>query len=434
MVVDDEPTQRRVLSKYLGAQGFDVHQAAAAEEALGALRSERADVVLTDVRLPGTDGVEMIRRARAEGLDAEFLVMTAYGTIDNAVEAMRAGAYDYLTKPLRLDALDAALARVTSTRPPCSDRDDPLADVGPAMRRVRDLIDRVAPSEATVLITGESGSGKEVVADRIQSRSRRSAAPFLRINCAALAESLLEAELFGHAEGAFTGAREARPGLFEAAEGGTVLLDEIGDISAAVQVRLLRVLQEREVTRVGERAPRPVDFRLLAATHRDLDELVREGRFREDLLFRLRVIEIGVPPLRDRIEDVPSLAKRLLLRIAQRHGMDPRPLAKDAVAALVAHTYPGNVRELEHRLERACVLGAGEEIHAGDLELVEGPEPAPPATTLTAAVEVLERDWIERALANTKGVRARAARELGIPERVLRYKLRKYDIRAERRK
>jgi len=435
LVVDDEPTQRSMLSEYLGEQGYDVAEASAAEEAIGTLRSRRADVVLTDVRLPGTDGVELIRRARAEGLAPEFLVMTAYGTIDNAVEAMRAGAYDYLTKPLRLDDLDRALARVGEGLPALAETADPFAGAGRTMQAVRAMIDKVAPSEATVLITGESGSGKEVVADCIQAGSRRASEPYIRVNCAALAENLLESELFGHAKGAFTGADEARAGIFEAASGGTVLLDEIGDISPAVQVRLLRVLQEREVTRVGERSPRPVDFRLLTATHRDLEQRARDGRFREDLLFRLRVIEIPVPPLRKRLEDVPALAHRLLQRIAERHGRSAPALSPSAVASLERHDYPGNVRELEHRLERALVLGAGPQIEPGDLELDAAPARSQGnPETLPAAVEELERNWITRALQESNGVRARAARTLGIPERVLRYKLRKYAIDAAGRK
>ncbi|MEM8885947.1 MAG: sigma-54 dependent transcriptional regulator [Planctomycetota bacterium] len=430
LVVDDERSQRELLAGHLREHGHTVREAVAAEEALGLLADQPTDLVLTDVRLPGTDGVEMIRRARSRGIDSEFLVMTAFGTIDNAVEAMRAGAYDYLTKPIRLDHLDSALVRVSGVRGDTVD--DPFADLGAAMRQVRTLADRVARSEATVLVQGESGVGKEVVARRIHARSRRHDGPFVACNCAALTESLLEAELFGHAAGAFTGATEARPGLFEAARGGTVLLDEIGDVSPAVQVRLLRVLQEREVIRIGEREPRPVDFRLLAATHRDLDAEVRAGRFREDLLYRLRVVELTVPPLRERREDMAPLAARFIQRHAQRHGVEPRPLSDDALAALHVQPFPGNVRELEHRIERGLVLAEGATIGRADLGLTE--EPRRVARSLPDAVEQLEREWIGRALDEHDGVRARAARALGIPERVLRYKLRKYGIDAERRK
>jgi two-component system response regulator HydG len=308
---------------------------------------------------------------------------------------------------------------------------DPFDGLGAAMQRVRAMVDRVAPTDATVLVTGESGSGKEIVAARLHERSRRAAGPLVRINCAALAESLLEAELFGYAKGAFTGADQARRGHFEAASGGTILLDEIGDVSPALQVRLLRVLQEREVTPLGTSRAVPVDFRLIAATHRDLDALVRAGRFREDLLYRLRVVEIAVPPLRDRVEEIPALAKRLLARHARRNRVAPRPLATDALAALSRHRWPGNVRELEHVLERALVLAAGDAITAADLpaEFTSTHAAASPAPrTLRDAGESLERAWIRRALRDAGGVRAQAARALGTPERVLRYKLRKYGL------
>jgi len=438
VVVDDEPTQRTMLSGYLAEAGHPVREASSGEEALRLLAARPADLVLTDLQLPGIDGVEMLRRARAAGSQADFLVMTAFGTIGNAVEAMRAGAYDYLTKPLRLDDLDQALSRIAERRALVDENrtlrrrlheeEDEFAGLGAAMSDVRDLIDRVAPFESTVLIRGESGSGKELVADRLHRKSRRAQGPLLKINCAALAETLLEAELFGHEKGAFTGAETARRGLFEAAGGGTLLLDEIGDIGAALQVRLLRVLQEREVLRVGARKAIPVDVRILAATHRDLEARAAEGKFREDLLYRLRVIEISVPPLRERPEDIPVLADRLLRRLAARNRLPPRPLGPRALAALAAYHFPGNVRELENLLERALILSKGQEIDRIDLPRAAEAADAGSARTLDEAVEALERAWIQRAMRECGGVRARAARQIGLPERVLRYKLRKYGL------
>ncbi len=438
LVVDDEPTQRRMLAEYLAEAGHPVREVPSGEEALRLLAARPADLVLTDLQLPGIDGVEMLRRARAAGSEADFLVMTAFGTIENAVEAMRAGAYDYLTKPLRLDDLDQAMLRIAEKRALVDENrtlrrrlheeEDDFAGLGEAMRAVCDMVDRVAPFESTVLIRGESGSGKELVADRLHRKSRRAEGPFLKINCAALAETLLEAELFGHEKGAFTGAETSRRGLFEAAGGGTLLLDEIGDISPGLQVRLLRVLQEREVLRVGARKAIPVDVRILAATHRDLEARAAEGKFREDLLYRLRVIEISVPPLRERPEDIPVLADRLLRRLAARNGLPPRPLSHPALAVLTAYPFPGNVRELENLLERALILSKGQQIDRIDLPKGADSQAQGGARTLDEAVEALERAWIQRAMVECGGVRARAARQIGLPERVLRYKLRKYGL------
>ncbi len=448
LVVDDEANQRRLLADYLTECGHAVQEAEAAEEALDVLADGALDAVLTDVCLPGADGVELIRRARADGTAIPFVVMTAFGSIDNAVDAMRAGARHYLTKPIRLDDLDATLAEIERdrdtpppvTNPPPSAAstapDDPFAGMGAAMQSVVQIMARVAPSDATVLIAGESGVGKEVVADRIHGLSKRAAQPFVKINCASLPEPLLESELFGHEKGAFTGANEARAGLFEAAHNGTIFLDEIGDISPALQVRLLRVLQEREVLRLGARQPIATNFRLLAATHRDLEKEVEAGRFRGDLLYRLRVIEIGVPPLRERPEDIGVLARILLARVATRNNVAPRPLSDGALAALTCHELPGNVRQLEHMLERALILGQGSELSRKDFPdltpRTEGEDALP--TTMREAVVALEKTWIRRALDEAGGVRAHAARRLGLPERVLRYKLAKYGMASERRK
>ncbi len=455
LLVDDEESQRHMLAEYLAERGHTVREAGAADEALGALRDHESDLVLTDLRLPGADGVELIRRARTQGVAAPFLVITAFGTLDNAVAAMRAGAHDYLTKPICLDDLDEALRRATAERTTRNDSKkskrtaipakvvsgeaaavaDPFEGLGEAMRRLRALIDRVAPAQANVLITGESGTGKEVVADLLHARSARADGPLIKINCAALPDQLLEAELFGHAKGAFTGAAQARRGHFESARGGTILLDEIGDVSPALQVRLLRVLQEREVTPLGTSRSVSIDVRVLAATHRDLDTLVEEGTFREDLLYRLRTVELHVPPLRERPEDIAVLGPRLLLRHAHRNRVARKPLSTGALAALTQYVWPGNVRELEHVLERALILAAGDEIVPTDLpSAISAVADDAPPRTLKEAVASLEKSWIRRAMRRADNVRARAARLLGIPERVLRYKLRKYGLDPNRRK
>ncbi|MEE8104453.1 MAG: sigma-54 dependent transcriptional regulator [Planctomycetota bacterium] len=454
LVVDDEPNQRKMLRDYLVEQGHRVREAGEAEEALRSLESGPTDLVLTDVRLPGADGVELVRRARKNGSDAAFLVMTAYGTVENAIEAMRAGAYDYLTKPIRLDDLDEALRRVrrkdadaphksdantpTAQNAPgkaaietsgVAEPEDPFEDLGPAMIKLRDLVDRVAKTDATVLIRGESGVGKEKIADRLHAKSHRARGPYLKINCAALPDPLLEAELFGHEKGAYTGADREREGLFAAANGGTLLLDEIGDMSKSLQVKLLRVLQEREVRPLGAREATPIDVRVVCATHRDLLARVSEGSFREDLYYRLNVVDLWVPPLRDRVEDIAPLTDRLLRHAADRNAVAHRSLSPDARTGLMTYAFPGNVRELANLLERALILAEGPEITVDDFPIaLRGGSGEAPARTLPGAVEALEKSWIRRALAETGGVRARAARKLGLPERVLRYKIRKYDL------
>lgn len=442
LVVDDEPNQRNMLAEYLEGQGHEVRVAADAESGLELLRARGADLVLSDLRLPRMDGIEFLRRARSAGRDAEFLVMTAFGSVENAVAAMRAGAYDYLTKPLRLDELDQVIVRVAEKRRLVIENrrlrkrlqeEDDFAGMGEAMRTVCEMVDRVASSEATVLITGETGTGKELIANRIHNASRRAKGPLLTINCAALPDGLLESELFGYEKGAFTGADGRRIGMFEAAGGGTLLLDEIGDISPGLQVRLLRVIQQREVMRLGSRKAVPVDVRILAATHRDLDALVKREDFRSDLLYRLRVIEIHVPPLRSRPEDIPVLVERLLHRHAARNGVPVRPLSNEAMSLLVRHPFPGNVRELENILERALILARGDRIESDDLPagLRDTAALEAPARTLTDAIAALEKSWIRRALQESDNVRARAARWLGIPDRVLRYKLKKYGIEPQ---
>jgi two-component system NtrC family response regulator len=442
LVVDDEPAQRELLSGFLVKRGFDVVTADDGAEAIARFRREPVDLVLTDQKMPGLSGLELLDAVRAIDPDVAVLLVTAHGTIDAAVSAMKHGAVDYLTKPLDLDEL---LRRVEHARDRrrlvCENRElraalaerhrvaGIIAESG-AMQEVLSVVQRVAPSDATVLVRGESGTGKELIAQAIHHASPRAGGPLVRVNCAALPESLLESELFGHEKGAFTGATVLRRGRFELAHGGTLFLDEIGDVPLHLQVKLLRVLQEREIDRVGSSHPVAVDVRLIAATHRDLETLVRQGRFRDDLYYRVNVVTVTLPPLRERREDIPRLLEHFLDRYGRRNGKAVRGFTRDAWELLLRYDYPGNVRELENLVERGVVLTRDDVIGAADLPLSMAPAEKSVAAdaSLPAAVEGLERRLIRDALAETGGVQTKAAEALGISERMLRYKLRKYGL------
>ncbi len=448
LIVDDDPGLRRSLSLLLDAEGYQV--VADGEPARGLERAlqESFDIILCDVRMPEIDGLTFLRRFREAGGRALLIMMSAYGGEDAAIEAMKEGAYDYVPKPFKSDellltlrkaeererlrgrvaTLEAELARWTGT--------DLVAD-SPAMRKVMDLATRVAPHTTTVLITGESGTGKEVLARSVHRMSPRRDGPFVAVNCGAIPENLLESELFGHAKGAFTGATADKPGLFEEAHGGTLLLDEVGELPAALQVKLLRALQEGEIRRVGESAARKVDARLLAATARDLEAEVREGRFREDLLYRLNVVNIHIPPLRTRPEDLDGLVAALLARVSAKSGREGRITAA-ALEAIRVRAWPGNVRELENALERAAVLSSDGVIGPEAFEGVGAPMRAPAGPRATAgsatppdlktAVRQAERDAIEASLSATGGNRKEAASLLGVSLRTLFYKLKDLGI------
>ena len=442
LVVDDEPAQRELVSGFLARHAFEVTTARDGAEALERFRSEPADLILTDQKMPGLSGLELLAAARAVTPEVAVIVMTAYGTIEDAVAAIKAGATDYLTKPLNLDELLHRIGQVRDRqrllgenrelRAALQERHRVEGVIGESgrMQEVLSLVRRVAASDATVLIRGESGTGKELIAKAIHYASRRAAGPLVRVNCAALPETLLEPELFGHEKGAFTGAQAARRGRFELAHGGSLFLDEIGDLPLHLQVKLLRVLQEREIERVGSSRPIPVDVRLLAATHRDLEALVKAGTFRDDLYYRINVVTLAVPPLRERREDIPLLLDHFLVKFARANGKTIRGFTREARDTLLRYDYPGNVRELENLMERAVVLTRDEVIGLADLPLsVRETEPeSGEATGLPAAVEGLERRMIRDALAYADGVQTRAAEALGISERVLRYKLRKYGL------
>ncbi|MFQ5848173.1 MAG: sigma-54-dependent transcriptional regulator [Candidatus Methylomirabilales bacterium] len=444
LVVDDEPAQLELVSGFLAKRGYDVSLASNGEEALQRFKREPFDLVLTDQKMPGFSGRELTEAVRRAHPEVPVIVMTAYGTIETAVAAIQAGAVDYLTKPLNLDELLHRVQRIQERqrlltenrelREALQERHRVEGIIGNSgrMQEVLSMVRRVAPSDATVLIRGESGTGKELIAKAIHYASPRAPGPLVRVNCAALPESLMESELFGHEKGAFTGAVAARKGRFELADGGSLFLDEIGDLPPHLQVKLLRVLQEREIERVGSSRPIAVNVRVLAATHRDLEALIHDGRFREDLFYRINVVTISVPPLEERREDLPPLIDHFLRTFATKNGKTIRGLTREAREALLRYDYPGNVRELENMIERAVVLTRDEVIDLSDLPL-SLPEPGEHGEEggLTAAVEGLERRMIRDALAKAGGTQTRAAELLGISERVLRYKLKKYGLSAD---
>jgi DNA-binding NtrC family response regulator len=449
LLVEDDPAQREPLARFLVGLGHDVATASSLADARTRLERGGVDVVVCDLRLPDGDGLALLRWSRARHPLADFLVVTAHGSVETAVDAMRDGAHDFLTKPVDLALLEQRLARLLERRRlahevrTLTERARERIDVAgivaesAAMQQVLATVRRVAPTDSTVLVTGESGTGKELIAELLHRASPRRDGPFVRVNCGALAETLLETEMFGHVRGAFTGADRDKPGLFVEAGGGTILLDEIGEVSPAMQVKLLRVLQEREVLPVGGTRPLRIDVRVVAATNRDLAREVRAGRFRRDLLFRLNAIEVRIPPLSERREDTAALVPILLRRCAEELGVAPKRLSREAHDALLAHPFPGNVRELQNVLYRASVLCPGDVISAADLA---GPlddadadaavPEASPDRPLADVLAQIERRAMERALARHGGVQARAARSLGMHPRVFRYKARQYGLAA----
>jgi two-component system response regulator HydG len=444
LVVDDELGVRQFLEEALMGKGFAVATRPSAPEALGALAVEDFDAVVTDVRMPVQDGFELCQRIAEIRPDLPVVVITAFGNMEAAVSAIRAGAYDFITKPFDIELLTLTLARAvrhgalraevkrlrTATGP--AEGFEGLLGSSPPMRALQDLIERVAGSDSSVLVTGESGTGKELVARAIHQRSPRRDRPFVAINCAALPETLLEAELFGHARGAFTDAKGARPGLFVSADGGTLFLDEIGDLPLGLQPKLLRALQERRARPVGGEAEVSFDARIVAATNQDLAALVAQKRFREDLYYRLDVVPLTVPPLRERSEDILLLAQRFIERFAARAGKPIRGMSATAAEKLLGYDWPGNVRELQNWAERAVTLGLFDEIGVDDLpEKIRDHPPAParadggPPLTL----EEVERRHVLSVLRSTGGNRTATARALGLDRTTLWRKLERYGVR-----
>jgi len=446
LVVDDEPPQLELIGGFLKKQGFEVALAESGERALQRFRQESFDLVLTDQRMPNLSGLDLVKAVRAVNPETAVIIMTAYGSIETAVDAIKAGATDYLTKPLNLDDLLHRIEKVREHQRLLSENRDLREElrerhriegiIGESgrMLEVFSLVRRVASSEATVLIRGESGTGKELIAKAIHYASPRASGPLVKVNCAALPETLLESELFGHVKGAFTGALANRKGRFEVASGGTIFLDEIGDLPAHLQAKLLRVLQEREFERVGSSQPIPVDVRILAATHRDLEGLLKSGQFRDDFYYRLNVVTIVLPPLRERRQDLPLLMDHMLRVFAEKNGKKIQGFTPEAREALLRYDYPGNIRELENIIERASVITRNDVIGRADLPIsIQEPEAEDNSnnTDLSVVVERLERRLIKEALARSGGVQTRAAEHLGITERNLRYKLKKYGFQGD---
>src|SRR4051812_32820105 len=441
LVVDDEVNARTVLAELLRGEGFDVEMAADAFKAIGKYESFAPHVVLTDIRMPGMDGIELVKKLKGHEDPCDVIVMTAFGAVETAVEAMRAGASDYLTKPLNFDELLVVLDKVFETshlrrearqlRARIRDRVAPGNIIGdaPVMQRVFEVVDQVAPSKATVLITGESGTGKELVANAIHQKSPRVNGPFIKLHCAALAESLLESELFGHEKGSFTGAVTRKDGRFSLADGGTLFLDEIGEISPSIQVKLLRFLQEHEFERVGGTQTIRVDVRVIAATNRNLPEEVAKGRFREDLFYRLNVVALELPPLRQRRGDIPALAKFFLGRYAQENAKTLEGFAPEAMELLMAYDWPGNVRELENAVERSVVLPSGPMIEPRPLPPNVRPRVTPAGMPIIpgATLRDLERYAILETLKATGGSTSKGAQMLGVSVRTIQYPLHQYN-------
>ncbi len=427
LIADDDDDIRDILKDTLSSLGARIITAADGQECLNRAETDALDLILLDIEMPLRSGLEVLKELRRQGSDVTIIMITAYGTIERAVEAMKQGAYDFITKPFDLDHIALTVEKALERERFKRNLENLAADAGERYRLIGGISDKMrdaiavakksAASRSTVLLLGESGTGKEVFARAIHQWSERRGEPFVAINCVGLGKDLLESELFGHERGAFTGAHQLKKGKMELAHGGTVFLDEVGDVSAELQTKLLRFLQEREFERVGGTQPISVDVRIIAATNRDLSIAMRDGRFREDLYYRLNVIPISLPPLRERIEDIPILAQYFVQRFAAETKKAFSEVTADAEAKLVAYRWPGNVRELANVIERAAVLGHGPEITGDDLPLrIAATDEVSPAGALSYrhAVDAARAEVIKKALAHTKGNRAAAARVLGM--------------------
>ncbi len=461
LIVDDESSMRRILASNLRQEQHQIWEAGGVEEARRALLANTFDVVFTDQKMPDGEGLTVLAAAREADSAVSVVLLTAVATIELAVESMRQGAFDFLTKPFQPEVVRAAARRAAEHTQllrenvllkhtvVCLEGTSEIHGQSPAMESVRDKIARVATTSATVLITGETGTGKELVARAIHRNSQRASKPFIPVNCAAFTETLLESELFGHEKGAFTGADRARQGLFEAADQGTLFLDEAGEMSLAAQAKLLRVLTDGQVLRVGSTKTRPVDVRVLVATHRDLKKRAQEGSFREDLYYRLAVVPIHIPALRERSEDIPELCNVFCRQVAMELAVPPRSISAEAMEGLTRYSFPGNLRELRNVIERAYILSCNEELGVEDLPIAQGDatvrasgngRPASMAAAaaaaagnsfdLTGLLEQTEKELILKTLAATGGAQAEAARRMGLSRSALGYKLNKYGIKG----
>ncbi|MFH1952145.1 MAG: sigma-54 dependent transcriptional regulator [Pseudomonadota bacterium] len=438
LVVDDEKPMRESLKDWLREDGYEVGLAAGGMDAIDMAMKNGWEVILLDLKMPGMDGLETLRKLKEVRPDAEILMMTAYATVDTAVQAMKEGAFDYLVKPFDPEEVQIQIQKIVSHKELLLEnillrkkleekyQYDEIIGKSDTMQALFELIARVAPTDSTVLITGESGTGKELIARAIHANSQRCYMPFIAVSCGALPESLLESELFGFEKGAFTGAENMRKGRFEMAHQGTLFLDEIGDISLKTQIDLLRVLQQKEFTRLGGEVSISADVRILSATHRDLQKAISENRFREDLFYRLNVISIHVPPLRERQEDIPLLAKAFIRKYGTGMGKEGAPITPPALRLLMQYDWPGNVRELENVIERALVIGRGKEIAAEDLPFTSHDRRY---KEFPKSLRMMEKLHIERILREDNWNISRAARDLDIDRQTLYNKIEKYGIK-----
>jgi DNA-binding NtrC family response regulator len=444
LVVEDEEKLRRVIELQLTSAGFDVDKAATAEEGLRVV--DRADLVLSDLKLPGMDGVAFLENIRRQNAQVPVIMMTAFGSVETAVGAMKAGATDFLLKPFSLDHLMQVIGKALEMRALREENRQLKEELGrryeydniigrsPAMQEIFATIERVAPSRATVLLAGESGVGKDLIARAIHFHSPRRDRPLVKINCTAIPENLMESELFGYEKGAFTGAQTSKPGKFEQADTGTVFLDEIGDVPAAIQVKLLRILQEREFERLGSNVTRHIDVRVVAATNQDLRAALEQGTFREDLYYRLNVVPMNIPPLRERKQDIPFLANHFLRKLAPDTSYQVESITDAAMEKLMAYHWPGNVRELENVIERSLVMATGTELGESDIKLESAPRPRPQNDSRFLpegmTLDQYEQDLIREALRRADGNKSQAARLLGLTRNALRYRLTQMGLEA----
>jgi DNA-binding NtrC family response regulator len=438
LVVEDEDKLRRVIELQLMTAGFDVDKAPTAEE--GLKMADRADMVLTDLKLPHMDGLEFLHLIRRQNTQVPVIMMTAFGSVETAVEAMKAGATDFLLKPFSLDHMMQVVQKALEVRALREENRELKAELGRRyefdniigrsgpMQEIFATIERVAPTRATVLLTGESGVGKDLIARAIHFHSPRRDRPLVKINCTAIPENLMESELFGYEKGAFTGAQTSKPGKFEQADTGTVFLDEIGDVPAAIQVKLLRILQEREFERLGSNVTRHIDVRLVAATNQDLRAALEQGTFREDLYYRLNVVPMNIPPLRERKQDIPALANHFIRKLVPDTGTHVEGISEAAMEKLMSYHWPGNVRELENVIERSLVMTGGTQLEPSDIRLETAPRPRPQSGDAHflpdgMTLDQYEQEIIREALRRADGNKSQAARLLGLTRNALRYRL-----------
>ncbi|HEY6626567.1 MAG TPA: sigma-54 dependent transcriptional regulator [Ignavibacteriaceae bacterium] len=447
LVIDDEAAQRDVLTGYLKKKGYKIFSASSGKEGIETARTNSVDIILSDFKMPDLNGIEVLEHVKKLNPEISFVIVTAYGTVENAVKAMRLGAFDYISKPVDLDELDLMIERIIEHKNLKSENQllktqlqekykiSSIVSQSQKMEEVINVAARVADSKANVLITGENGTGKEVLAKAIHYISPRKDSAFVAVNVPALTETLLESELFGHEKGAFTSADKMKKGRFEIAHGGTIFLDEVGDIPQSIQVKLLRVLQEHQFERVGGTEKIEIDVRIIAATNKELEQKIKDGTFREDLYYRLNVVSIKIPPLRERKEDIVPMIENFIEKYCKENNKVTLDISKEAADVLMKYNYPGNVRELENIIERAVVLTRGKVITLNDLPMSikgfkeEKTLAALSEGTLTEQVEELEKQLIFDALQESAGNQTKAGKLLGLTERNLRYKLKKYNIK-----